>query len=83
MFGAKCPMSKIVDLQDWLSQNENIEKQESKLFLTEKEIRSFPKYANATDEEVQAAILTFHKLALICYEVFCREEKSQEVQKVA
>lgn len=76
-------MSKLINLNDWLQQNEKIEKQESKLFLTEKEIRSFPKYANATDEDVQAAILTFHKLALICYEMFCREEKSQEVQKVA
>jgi hypothetical protein len=76
-------MSKLINLNDWLQQNEKVEKHESKLFLTEKEIRSFPKYANATDEEVQVAILTFHKLALICYEMFCREEKSQVVQKVA
>lgn len=76
-------MSKIVDLQDWLQQNEKVEKQESKLFLTEKELRSYPKYKNASDEEVQNAILTFHKLALICYQAFCKEEKAQEMSKAA
>jgi hypothetical protein len=76
-------MYKTVDLQEWLQQNKKVEKQESKLFLTEKEIRSFPKYANASDEEVQAAILTFHKLALLCYEMFCKEEKDGEALKAA
>ena len=76
-------MSKIIELQDWVQHNENGEKQEPKLFLIEKEIRSFPKYANASDEEVQAAILIFHKLALICYEMFCKEEKEQELLKAA
>jgi hypothetical protein len=76
-------MSKLVDLQDWLQQNEKVEKQESKLFLTEKELRAFPKYKHASDEEVQNAILTFHKLALICYEAFCKEEKAAEIQKAA
>lgn len=76
-------MSKIVDLQDWLRQNEKVEKQESKLFLTEKELRAFPKYKNASDEEVQNAILTFHKLALICYQVFCKEENEKETLKAA
>jgi len=77
------PMSKLVNLQDWLQQNEKVEKQESKLFLTEKEIRSFPKYRNASEEEIQNAILSFHKLALICYEAFCIEEKAQEISKAA
>ena len=76
-------MSTIVDLQNWLQQNEKVEKQESKLFLTEKELRSFPKYANVSNEEIQAAILTFHKLALICYELFCKEQKVDEVLKAA
>lgn len=76
-------MSKIVELQDWLQQNEKVEKQESKLFLTEKELRLFLKYKNATDEEVQNAILTFHKLALICYQAFCNQEREQEVSKAA
>lgn len=76
-------MSKIVDLQDWLQQNEKIDKQESKLFLTEKELRNFPKYKNATDEEIKSAILIFHNLALICYQAFCKEEKDNELRKVA
>lgn len=76
-------MSKLVDLQDWCHLNEKVEKQESKLFLTEKELRNYPKYKNATDEEVQNAILTFHKLALICYQAFCKEEKAQERSEAA
>jgi hypothetical protein len=76
-------MSKLVNLQGWLHQNEKVEKQESKLFLTEEELRAFPKYKHASDEEVQNAILTFHKLALICYQAFCREEKATEMQKAA
>lgn len=76
-------MSKLVDLKDWLQQNEKVENQESRLFLTEKELRVFPKYKHASDEEVQNAILTFHKLALICYQAFCREEQPMEMQKAA
>lgn len=76
-------MSKLVDLQDWLQQNEKVEKQEAKLFLTEKELRSYPKYKDASDEEVQKAILTFHKLALICYKAFCNEEGKGELPKAA
>jgi hypothetical protein len=43
----------------------------------------FSKVQHASDEEVQNAILTFHKLALICYQVFCREEQAMEMQKAA
>lgn len=75
-------MSKLVDLQDWLQQNEKVEMQESKLYLTEKELRAFPKYRHASDEEVQNAILTFHNLALICYQAFCKEELAEN-QKAA
>jgi hypothetical protein len=63
--------------------SKRVEKQESKLFLTEKELRSYPKYKNASDEEVQNAILTFHKLALVCHHAFCSEEKAQEMSKAA
>lgn len=76
-------MSKLVDLQAWLQQNEKVEKQEAKLFLTEKELRAFPKYKHASDEEVQNAIVTFHKLALICYQAFCKEEQALEHKNVA
>lgn len=43
-----------------------VEENEQKLFLTPNELRSFPKYANASDEEVWDAINTFHRLALVC-----------------
>lgn len=76
-------MSKLVDLQDWLQQNEKVEKQEAKLFLTEKELRAYPQYKDASDEEVQNAIQTFHKLALICYKAFCNEERNGKLPKAA
>ena len=56
------------------SANDLSEDEEQKLFLTPKELRSFPKYANASDEEVWDAINTFHRLALISYEAFVKEE---------
>lgn len=71
-------MAKHQDLNEWLNSNERIDKEEQKLFLTDAEIRSFPKYKDAPDVEVQNAIITFHKLALICYEAFCKEEKIVE-----
>jgi|GEM_PF-3543578 len=57
--------------------DELTEKEETKLFLTPKEVRSFPKYANASDEEVWNAITTLHNLALICYEAFVKEENAK------
>ena len=75
-------MSKTVDLQQWLQQNEAQEKHEAKLFLTEKEVRSFPKFRHASDEEVQNIISTLHHLALISYQLFCKEEQ-QNLTKAA
>lgn len=59
------------------SANDLSEDEEQKLFLTPKEMRSFPKYANASQEEVWNAINTFHRLALVCYEAFVKEENKQ------
>jgi hypothetical protein len=53
------------------------EEKEKKLFLTAEEVRSFPKYANASNEEVWSAINTLHNLALVSYEAFVKEEKKQ------
>lgn len=75
-------MSKIVDFQEWLNQNEANKKKESKLFLTEAEVRSFPKFKNASDEQVQNIINTLHDLALISYQIFCKEE-NRDLQKAA
>lgn len=73
-------MAKSKDLSEWLRLNEKVEKEEQKLFLTEAEVRSFPKYKDATDEEVRNIINTLHKLALICYEAFCKEERAEEAK---
>lgn len=70
-------MSKIIDFQEWLDQNEANKKKESKLFLTEAEVRSIPKFKNASDEQVQNIINTLHELALISYQVFCKEDNGQ------
>ena len=56
------------------SANDFSDDEEQKLFLTPEEMRSFPKYANASDDEVWDAINTFHKFAIICYEAFVKEE---------
>lgn len=53
------------------------EEQKEIWFLTPEEVRSFPKYKNATDEEVWNVIHSLHRLALVCYEAFVKEEKSQ------
>lgn len=45
--------------------------QAPEFFLSEEEVRSFPKYANASPEEIQEVIHTLHELALISYELFC------------
>lgn len=71
-------MSKTVNLNEWIQQNEKIELHEPKLFLTEMELRSFPKYKNASEEDIQNAIISLHKLALICYQCSCASEKAQE-----
>jgi hypothetical protein len=70
-------MTKIVDLQEWLRENEANKKKETKLFLTEAEVRSFPKFKNASEEQVQNIIATLHNLALISYQVFCKEENAE------
>ena len=70
----------IKDLNEWRRLNEKVEREEQKLFLTGAEVRSFPKYKNATDEEVQNIINTLHNLALICYQAFCKEEKANEAK---
>lgn len=59
------------------SANDLSEDEEQKLFLTPEELRTYSKYANASDDEVWEAINTFHRLAIICYEAFVKEENKQ------
>jgi hypothetical protein len=39
------------DLKEWQLLNEKVNKEEKELFLTEAEIRSFPKYKNASTKK--------------------------------
>lgn len=73
-FAKMINMAKHQDLKDWLLLNEKVDKEEKKLFFTEGELRLFPKYKDATAKEILNAINTFHDLALITYQVFCKEE---------
>ncbi len=75
-------MSKIVEFQEWLTQNDANQKRQSTLFLTEAEVRSSPKFKNASEKQVQNIINILHNLALISYEVFCKEE-NENLQKAA
>ena len=59
------------------SADDLFEDEEQKLFLTPEELRTFPKYANASNDELWDAINTFHRLAIICYEAFVKEENKQ------
>ena len=77
-------MSTIIDFQEWLQQNPNNNEKDERLFLTEKEVRSFPQFKDAPPEEVENIINTLHDLALVTYELFCKESHQNEaVKKVA
>ena len=71
-------MANIINLEDWLSENKpEIGKQ---LFLTEKEVRSFSSFENATDDEVQNIINSLHILSLITYELVVNELNQKMVK---
>jgi hypothetical protein len=76
-------MATLMSYEDWLQCSEATEKDE-RLFLTEKEVRSLPKFKNATEAEVANIIQTLHDLALVTYELFCQEAAdSQDYAKAA
>ena len=62
-------MANIINFQEWLADNNN----EKRLFLSEKQIRSFPGFENAPDDEVINIINTLHQLSLITYELITTE----------
>lgn len=47
--------------------------------LTEKQVRAYPAFANATDEEVLHIIDTLHQLALITYNVISSEMQQEQI----
>ncbi|HEX7904925.1 MAG TPA: hypothetical protein VF487_13700 [Chitinophagaceae bacterium] len=77
-------MSKIVSLQEWLDESPQHSETDQRLFLTEDQVRSFPQFKEAPPEEVQNIIHTLHHLALVSYELFCREtKKDNDLSKAA
>ncbi|MCF7631136.1 hypothetical protein L3K75_14140 [[Ruminococcus] lactaris] len=77
-------MSKIVSLQEWLDEDLQNSAADKRLFLTEEQVRSFPQFKDASALEVQNIIDTLHNLALVSYELFCREaKKDNELNEAA
>jgi hypothetical protein len=67
------PMSMIVPFRKWLEEHPTNNKNDEKLFLSEEEIRKFTQFQDATPKEIENIINTLHTLALITYEIFCKE----------
>ena len=74
-------MANIIKLDTWLAENK-LDKGKQ-LFLTEKQVRSFSGFENATDDEVQHIINSLHILSLITYEFVTRELNLQMVEAEA
>ncbi|MEI9809766.1 MAG: hypothetical protein WDO16_18925 [Bacteroidota bacterium] len=75
-------MSTIVTMQDWLDQHPEKSEAHKQLFLSEQQVRSFPQFKDATAEEIENIIGTLHDLALISYELFCREVQENNESKM-
>lgn len=56
-------MRTVVKLNDWQQENQTDNQSADKLFLTEKQIRTYPQFKDATDEEVVNIIITLHQFA--------------------
>ena len=71
-------MANIINLDNWLAENKLGKGKQ--LFLTEKQVRSFLGFENATDDEVQQIINSLHILSLITYELVTTELNRQMVE---
>ncbi len=74
-------MANIIKMDTWLAENKAVKGKQ--LFLTEKQVRSFPLFENATDDEVQNIISSLHVLSLITYEFVTGELNQQMLEKEA
>ena len=74
-------MANIINLDNWLAENKLGKGKH--LFLTEKQVRSFSGFENATDDEVQQIINSLHILSLITYELVTKELNLQMVEAEA
>ena len=74
-------MANIINLDNWLAENKLGKGKQ--LFLTEKQVRSFSGFDEATDDEVQQIINSLHILSLITYELVTTELNRQMVEATA
>jgi len=77
----KHTMANIINLDNWLAENKT--EKGKQLFLTEKQVRSFSGFENATNDEVQQIITSLHILSLITYELVTKELNLQMVESEA
>ena len=73
----------IVPFQKWLKEQPANSETDERLFLTEEEVRAFPQFKDATAEEIENIMDTLHALALITYEIFCKELGNDEIPLAA
>lgn len=66
-------MSTIISIEDWLDQHPDHSETDKRLYLTAEQVKSFPQFKDATPEDIENIIGTLHDLALISYQLFCRE----------
>ena len=76
-------MSMIVTFRKWLKEQPANNENDERLFLTEEEVRAFPQFKDVTAEEIENIINTLHALALITYEIFCKELGDDEIALAA
>lgn len=73
-------MSKTVDMQTLLSRSDATPQKETRLFLTESEVRSYARFKHASPEEVKHIITSLHGLALVAYAAFGQSNSSKAVE---
>lgn len=78
-------MAIIIPIQNTSTEQEETQASKSSqlITLTEKQVRAYPAFANATDEEVLHIIDTLHQLALITYNVITSEMQEEMNYKQA
>jgi hypothetical protein len=72
-------MAIIIPIQNKSTQQEQPQTSNQLITLTEKQVRAYPAFANATDEEVLHIIDTLHQLALITYNVITSEMQQEQI----
>lgn len=72
-------MANIIKLDTWLADNKLSKSKQ--LFLTENQVRSFPDFENATDDEVENIISSLHIFSLITYEFVTGELNQPMLEK--